>query len=88
VSVPTVELADAIAAYLEQRDRHGHTPEADAERPIGRMGRLLYEHATLVRDTIETGPHQNLSVGYRRAARLAALAIATMQRIKAEEAKG
>jgi hypothetical protein len=80
-----LDLSSVLAAFLEQSEKYGHTADSDAELP------LAYFHEELVRraqdvDVIRPGCRQNLEVAYLRAARLAALALATMRRIKREQA--
>jgi hypothetical protein len=85
MSVPTAELQDVLEALQKQRTRH--SIEADAERSLQHFGRTLCEHAGFARDVLAPGPNQNLPVAYRRAARVAALAIAIMQRIDHERSR-
>jgi hypothetical protein len=78
-----LDLSAVLAAFRDQ-EAHGHTAETDAERKLECFGNDLLERSAELRDVIRPGDRLNLNVGYRRAARLAAYAIATMRRIRIE----
>lgn len=79
-----VHLSAVLAAFREQ-ESHGHTAASDADRNLLCFGDDLVRRANECRDVLFPGDHQNLPVAYRRAARLAAYAIATMRRIRFEQ---
>jgi hypothetical protein len=75
----------AVLAAMRDQESHGHTAATDAERPIACFGDDLVRRSIECRDVLIPGDRQNLDVGYRRAARLAAYAIAAMRRIRIEQ---
>jgi hypothetical protein len=75
----------AVLAALRDQEGYGHTAETDAERPIRIFGEDLLHRSMELRDVLIPGDRQNLGAGYRRAARLAAYAIAAMRRIRHEQ---
>lgn len=82
-----LDLTAALAALREQDEKHGHTAESDAEIPIGRFADNATRFSAELRDVMLPGDRQNLAVAYRRSARLAAFALATMRRIRVEQSK-
>lgn len=82
----SAELEAVIAAVADQEAK-GHTAESDGELPIAHFRCQLVGRAQDL-DVALPGGNQNLDVAYRRAAKLAALAIATMRRIRHEQQKG
>lgn len=78
-----IDLSAALAAFRDQ-EGHGHTAETDAERKLECFGADLVDRSIELRDVLVPGDRENLEVGYRRAARLAAYALATMRRIRTE----
>ncbi len=79
------DLAAMLEARLEQVEGYGHTEQADDERPTHKLGELLVERAVLARDPTFPGDRQDLAVAYRRAARVGAIALAFMRRIRTEQ---
>lgn len=79
-----IDVTAALAALRDQ-ESHGHTPETDAERKLPCFGDDIVKRAIECRDVLIPGDRENLEVGYRRAARIAAYAIATMRRIRIEQ---
>ena len=75
----------AVLAELRGQEANGHTAETDADRSIGSFGDTSRRLAGELNDVLIPGDRQNLAVGYRRAARLAAYALATMRRIRHEQ---
>lgn len=75
----------AVMAAFRDQEAHGHTAATDTERPIACFGDDLLKRSMECRDVLAPGDRQNLDVGYRRAARLAAYALATMRRIRIEQ---
>lgn len=80
-----LDVAAVLAAFRDQSDKHGHTAESDAELPLAYFHNSLVSRAQQL-DVILPGDRQQLEIGYRRAATLAALSIATMRRIRLEQA--
>lgn len=78
-----LDLSAMLAALLDQ-ESHGHTAETDGERRIECFGADLVARSIELRDVLQPGDRQNLEVAYRRAARLAAYAIAAQRRIRLE----
>jgi hypothetical protein len=85
-ALETLNLSAVLAAIRDQ-EGNGHTAETDAERALHYFRRELLERAHGL-DVILPGDRQDLNVGYRRAAKIAALAIATMRRIQIEQQRG
>jgi maltooligosyltrehalose synthase len=85
-ALDTIELSAVLAALREQ-EANGHTAETDAERDLYYFHRELLERARTT-DVILRGDRRDLDVGYRRAAKVAAFAIAAMRRIKHEQQRG
>lgn len=80
-----LDLSSVLAAFLEQSEQYGHTADSDVDRPLHHFrGELIRRAQDL--DVILPGDRQRLDIGYKRAAQLAALAIATMRRIRREQA--
>lgn len=79
-----VHLSAVLAAFREQ-ESHGHNVLTDADRKLICFGDDLVRRADELRAVLYPGDHQNLAVGYRRAARLAAYALAIMRRIRLEQ---
>jgi hypothetical protein len=75
----------AILAEFRNQEEHGHTAESDADRRILCFGEDLVRRSQELADVLRPGDRQRLDVGYRRAARLAAYALATMRRIRIEQ---
>lgn len=80
-----LDVAAVLAAFRDQSDKHGHTAESDAELPLAYFHNSLVSRAQQL-DVILPGDRQQLEIAYRRAATLAALSIATMRRIRLEQA--
>lgn len=80
-----LDLSALLGAYLEQADKHGHTIESDRARPLDDFAPLLGRLAAELRDVMVRGDRRNLAVAYRRAARVGALALAVMARIRHEQ---
>lgn len=80
-----LDISAVLAAFRGQAEQHGHTADSDADLPLGYFRNELVGRAQGL-DVMLPGDRQNLTVAYARAARLAALAIATMRRIRREEA--
>jgi hypothetical protein len=76
----------AMLAELRNQEANGHTAETDRELPIGVFADKAHTLAGQLADVLRKSERQNLDVAYRRSARLAAFALATMRRIKAEPA--
>jgi hypothetical protein len=74
----------AVLATLREQEQRGHTTETDRELALGYFQGELVRRAQEL-DVLLPGERHDLDVGYRRAARLAALAIATMRRIRHEQ---
>jgi hypothetical protein len=83
-ALETINLTAVLAAIRDQ-EAHGHTADTDADRAVVSFGDDLVKRALECRDVLYPGERQNLPIGYRRAARLAAYAIATMRRIQTEQ---
>lgn len=81
-----LDLTAALAALRDQSEKHGHSAESDAELRICTFADTSRRLAAELADVLLPGGRQNLPVAYRRAARLAAFSIATMRRIRHEEA--
>jgi hypothetical protein len=79
-----LDLTAVFAAFRDQ-EQHGHTAESDADRKLPCFGEDLIKRSIELRDVLIPGDRQNLDVGYRRAARLAAYAVAAMRRIRTEQ---
>lgn len=79
-----LDLGAMLAALREQETR-GHTAETDGELRVECFGETSIRLAGELRDVLHPGDRQNLDVAYRRAARLAAYAIATQRRIRTEQ---
>jgi hypothetical protein len=73
-----------VRSALERQAAKGHTPASDAERSLAHMAAGLIPFAQEARDVAMPGDRQDLGVAHRRAARLAAYAIAVMVRIEHE----
>ncbi len=84
---PSDLVAELLATMAEQARVHGHTPESDEELPVLHLAELVRSHAQYARDVCIPGDHENLPVGYKRAMRVAALALALARRIKTEQAR-
>lgn len=80
-----LDINAVLAAFRDQEERYGHTAESDGELALGYFRGELISRAQAL-DVIFPGERQRLDVGYIRAAQLAALAIATMRRIRREQA--
>lgn len=74
----------AVMAALREQEAAGHTAETDAQTDIGCFRDQLIRRAKDL-DLILPGDRRNLPVGYQRAARIGALALATMRRIRFEQ---
>jgi hypothetical protein len=85
-ALETLNLS-AVLAALRDQESNGHTAASDAEVPLYYFRRSLVERSQEL-DVILPGDRQDLDVGYRRAAKIAALAIATMRRIQIEQQQG
>lgn len=79
-----LDFSAMVAAFREQEAR-GHTAESDGELHIECFGATALRLAAELRDVVHPGDRQNLEVAYRRAARLAAYAIAAQRRIRLEQ---
>jgi hypothetical protein len=77
----------AVLAALRDQEGKGHTAASDLELGLAHFRNELVSRGQAL-DVILPGDRQNLDVGYRRAAKLAAMAIATMRRIRNEQSKG
>lgn len=85
-ALETLNLS-AVLAALRDQESNGHTAESDGERALHYFRRELVDRAHAL-DVILPGDRQDLDVGYRRAAKIAAMAIATMRRIQIEQQRG
>jgi hypothetical protein len=79
-----LDIAAVLIAFRDQEERYGHTAETDSELPLHFFRNELIGRAQEL-DVMLPGERQRLDIGYQRAARLAALAIATMRRIRREQ---
>lgn len=79
-----IDLSAVLAEFRDQEEKHGHTAESDARIPPGVFGDRARQFAAQLADVLLEGDRQNLDVAYRRAARLAAFALATQRRIRLE----
>lgn len=75
-------LADVLAKRVEQIRRFGYTREADAQRPLHHFARNVQNMATTVYEDSHFG--LPLAVQRRHAVKLAAFALALIDRIDAE----
>lgn len=82
-----LDLSAVLAAYLDQ-EKHGHTAESDADLPLDHFASELVSRSQCAGDVMRRGAGRNLPVAYNRAARLAAIALSTMRRIRHEQATG
>lgn len=80
-----LDLSAVLAALREAEDKYGHTAASDAKQSLEHFRDELRRRAGEAGDVILPGDRQNLDVGYRRAARLGALCLSTMRRIRAEQ---
>lgn len=83
--IATQGLADVLAKRAEQIIRYRHTLEADAERPIYGFALDVEQTGRAVRDDAQF--RADLAIMRRHAVKLAALAIALVDRIDAEAIK-
>jgi hypothetical protein len=74
-------LRAVVAARVEQIVRHGHAAEGDAMLPLGYLTGEALRRLQAGRDVIVHGDRQNLAVGRRRLAAVAALCLAEIDRI-------
>lgn len=81
-----LDVTAALAAFRDQAQSHGHSAERDAELRIVHFADTSRRLAGELHDVLVPGGRQNLEVAYRRAARLAAFSLATMRRIRHEQA--
>lgn len=82
-----IDLSSVMAALLDQEEQ-GHTAESDAEEKLDHFASLLIRRSQEASDVLREGGRQDLAVGYRRAARLAGVCLATMRRIRREQGGG
>lgn len=80
-----LDISAVLAAFLEQSQKHGHTADSDADLSLAFFRNELISRAQML-DVILPGDRQRLDVGYSRAATIAAFALATMRRIRREQA--
>lgn len=83
-----LDLSAVLAAFLAQSDKHGHTAESDADLPLDHFANELTRRALEAADVTHCGGRQDLRVAYNRGARLAAIALSTMRRIRVEQSRG
>ena len=81
-----LDLASVLGAFLEQSEKYGHTADSDAEISLAHFRNELIAEAQAL-DVMLPGEKQRLDIGYRRAAKIAAFALATMRRIRREQAR-
>lgn len=79
-----LDLSAVLACYLEQSEKHGHTADTDAELPLAYFRADLLSRAQSL-EIMLPGARQRLDVGYQRCAVIAAMALATMRRIRREQ---
>lgn len=79
-----IDLSALLAALADQ-EAHGHTATTDAELPVYFVSGKLVEFANGARDVTHPGDRRNLELAYRRTARLGAMCIAVMRRIRIEQ---
>lgn len=79
-----LDFSAMLSAFRDQ-EAHGHTELTDGERKVQCFGEDLIGRSIECRDMLIPGDRENLEIGYRRAARLAAYAVATMRRIRLEQ---
>lgn len=82
-----LDLSAVLAAFREQEEQHGHTAESDGELPIEHFAAELIKRSVEAGDVARRGERQNLAVAHRRCARAAAIALATMRRIRLEQTR-
>lgn len=75
----------AVFAELCNQESNGHTAASDAESPLAGFADTARRLAGELGDVLRPGDRQELNVAYRRAARLAAFAIATQRRIRHDQ---
>lgn len=80
-----IDLSAVLAALREQEEKHGHTAESDAELPLEHFAADNIKRSIEAADVARRGDRQNLAAAHRRYARLAALCISTMRRIRVEQ---
>lgn len=85
-ALETLNLS-AVLSALRDQESNGHNAATDAERALHYFRHELVARAQAL-DVILPGDRQDLAVGYRRAAKIAAMAIATMRRIQIEQQQG
>lgn len=82
-----LDLTAVLSTLREQEQKYGHSAESDRELPLYHFANELTSRGVEAGDVLRPGDRQDLDVAYRRSARLAALAIATMRRIRFEQAQ-
>lgn len=80
-----LDLSAVLSARLEQQDKYGHTPASDAELPVAFIVGKLTDMAQAARDPAMPGGQQDLDLSYRRCAKLGAMVLAAMVRIRLEQ---
>lgn len=84
-ALDTLDLTAALAAFLEQGEKHGHTADSDGELPMGFFADKATRLAIECSDVARPGGRQDLKIAYRRAARLTAFGLALQRRIRLEQ---
>lgn len=82
---PGGSVASVIACRLEQVERWGHTPESDRDKPIGAFLVDVESYARAAREDHQY--REGLARVRKRLVKLAALALATIDRIDLEDGR-
>lgn len=78
-------MEQILAMRLRQIERHGHTPEADLNRPIADLVAAANPYMRYLREDITC--HAPLAAIKKHAAALGAMMLALIDRVEAEEAQ-
>ena len=82
--VPVRAMEDILALRAEQIVRYGHTSESDAERPMALFALDLRDRAKAIHEALQF--HQGADILRKRLVRTAALCMAMIDKIDAEDA--